>query len=570
MTVRDGDADVSIGDQFYPVQAGTSITMAESSPQPIASSTIALDAWETWADTRDHREDQLTSTQYVSRDMVGYEDLDAYGDWQSDPDYGEIWYPRQAPADWAPYRTGRWESVQPWGWTWVDESPWGFAPYHYGRWSNQRGRWGWIPGTMDPRPVYAPALVAFVSGDGWSASLSFGSGGGVGWIPLAPREVYVPSYHSSQNYIRNVNAGTMYGRTFDPSHVDVATVQYANRNVAGAVTVVPRAAFVGSQPVDRAAVQVRPADLTNVRMAAAPIAAGVVIAALARGARGGTGAADNARRPPVELPRSPRLPGAGAATPAPVNPQTTARSNQPPPEAPRARLPRGRGANPPPAGGPPQPSVRPVPPTPSGTPPANAPTGGRGRGRGDQANPPMTPPAAPPANLPTSGRGRGDQANPPVTPQVTPPASPPTRGRGRRSQGNPPVTPPVAPPPPPARGGGNPPVPVTPPTTNPPRPTHGQGRGRQAPPPPAPTTPVPNPPPPPPARGGGRANPPPAPVVPPPPPPGRGSPAKPNTPPGRGRGAPRDTGRGGKPPTAVQRDSGRGGSVPSPHLEDQP
>ena len=24
----------------------------------------------------------------------------------------------------------------PWGWTWVDDAPWGFAPFHYGRWVN--------------------------------------------------------------------------------------------------------------------------------------------------------------------------------------------------------------------------------------------------------------------------------------------------------------------------------------------------------------------------------------------------------------------------------------------------
>jgi hypothetical protein len=24
--------------------------------------------------------------------------------------------------------------MSPWGWTWVDNAPWGFAPFHYGRW----------------------------------------------------------------------------------------------------------------------------------------------------------------------------------------------------------------------------------------------------------------------------------------------------------------------------------------------------------------------------------------------------------------------------------------------------
>src|ERR1019366_9610886 len=114
-------------------------------------------------------------------------------------------------------RAGRWDAVEPWGWTWIDDNPWGFAPFHYGRWSHDRGRWGWIPGSMQSRPVYAPALVAFVSGAGWSASGSFGSGGGVGWVPLAPNEPYVPGYRASAGYVRNVNQGNVNGSRVDVS-----------------------------------------------------------------------------------------------------------------------------------------------------------------------------------------------------------------------------------------------------------------------------------------------------------------------------------------------------------------
>ena len=30
--------------------------------------------------------------------------------------------------------TASWVWLRPWGWTWVDDAPWGFAPFHYGRW----------------------------------------------------------------------------------------------------------------------------------------------------------------------------------------------------------------------------------------------------------------------------------------------------------------------------------------------------------------------------------------------------------------------------------------------------
>ena len=56
------------------------------------------------------------------------------------------------------------------------------------------------------RPVYAPALVAWVGGPRFSLSIAVGGGGGgVAWFPLGPREVYVPSYPVSRTYVTNVN-----------------------------------------------------------------------------------------------------------------------------------------------------------------------------------------------------------------------------------------------------------------------------------------------------------------------------------------------------------------------------
>src|SRR5205814_1992738 len=102
-----------------------------------------------------------------------------------EPQYGAIWVPRRVPVDWAPYRYGHWAWIEPWGWTWVDDAPWGFAPFHYGRWIFTAGNWGWVPGPRTVRPVYAPALVAWVGGPRLNASVSIGGGrGGVAWFPL--------------------------------------------------------------------------------------------------------------------------------------------------------------------------------------------------------------------------------------------------------------------------------------------------------------------------------------------------------------------------------------------------
>src|SRR5712691_6914329 len=93
------------------------------------------DGFDSWAFQRDDREDQADSANYVSREMTGYEDLDEYGDWSYVAGYGPCWRPRAIVVGWAPYRFGHWAYVGPWGWTWVEDEPWGFAPFHYGRWA---------------------------------------------------------------------------------------------------------------------------------------------------------------------------------------------------------------------------------------------------------------------------------------------------------------------------------------------------------------------------------------------------------------------------------------------------
>jgi hypothetical protein len=194
----------------------------------------------------------------VSRDVVGYQDLDAYGSWRSDASYGNVWTPNRVSAGWAPYRDGRWAWIDPWGWTWVDDAPWGFAVSHYGRWAHLRGRWCWVPGPPRSRAYYAPALVVFVGGGNFQLSISSRNVGGVAWFPLGPREVYRPSYRVSRGYFANVNnSNTVINNTVINNYYDDSrrTADYANRRVRGAVVAVPRTAFADAQPISRAAVQ---------------------------------------------------------------------------------------------------------------------------------------------------------------------------------------------------------------------------------------------------------------------------------------------------------------------------
>jgi hypothetical protein len=172
------------------------------------------DAFGDWVMQQSRDAGLSASTQrYVSPEMTGAEELDRYGSWEQSPDYGPVWFPAQIDVGWAPYRYGHWAWTRYWGWAWVDDSPWGFAPFHYGRWVQWHGRWCWAPGTYVARPVYAPALVAFVGGGpSVSVGISIGFGGGrrppppnVGWVPLAPREAYVPAYRHTDIYARRLN-----------------------------------------------------------------------------------------------------------------------------------------------------------------------------------------------------------------------------------------------------------------------------------------------------------------------------------------------------------------------------
>ncbi len=254
-TVRSGDAELTANGAAFPVHARESARLSgvDNVSQEINAAPPVND-FDEWCQVRDRREDEAqVSARYVPRDMIGYEDLDEYGTWRQVPDYGWVWAPRAVAVGWAPYHYGHWAWVEPWGWTWIDDAPWGFAPFHYGRWAFVGGGWVWLPGRMvvGARPVYAPALVAFVGGGGFGVAV--GAGGGVAaWFPLGPGEVYRPAYHVSEVYVRQVNIV----HVTNVNVINVTNVRYVNQGVQGAVTVVPREAFVGARPVNQFAVRV--------------------------------------------------------------------------------------------------------------------------------------------------------------------------------------------------------------------------------------------------------------------------------------------------------------------------
>lgn len=256
-----------------------------------------IDDFDRWASERDRMYDNSATARYVSPDVVGYAELDAYGNWQSDPEYGHVWYPTRVRTGWSPYQDGHWAWVDPWGWTWVDDEPWGFAPSHYGRWANRGGRWCWVPGPVQSRAYYAPALVAFVGGSNFQVSISTGDVGGVAWFPLGPREVYRPAYSVSRGYFERLNrSNTIVNTTVINNYyntTNVTNVVYANQRVPGAVVAVPTTTFVQAKPVRKEVIRVAHDNLVSRPVAIAP--------AVAPSERSVRGSAAQGGRPPAKV-----------------------------------------------------------------------------------------------------------------------------------------------------------------------------------------------------------------------------------------------------------------------------
>ena len=240
------------------------------------------DPLDQWSQQRDQQIVNAMSYRYVSPEMPGAADLDGYGDWTPDSDYGPIWFPRNVAADWAPYHYGHWINREPWGWVWVEDESWGYTPFHYGRWVNYRGRWGWVPGPREVHPVWSPALVVFAGGGGVGVSA---------WFPLGPGEPYRPWYPCSPRYIDQVNITNIHESRIvhvQTTYVNIVNVRnvtnitYVNRTIG--VTAMRQDDFAAGRSARQAAVQVdrrqfdrvqvvdRPAPVTMQSIVSRPVA----------------------------------------------------------------------------------------------------------------------------------------------------------------------------------------------------------------------------------------------------------------------------------------------------------
>jgi hypothetical protein len=265
VTVIRGKGEVSVAGQSYPVNAGErgDVSGTDQNVKFIPGSASEPDALDKWAQDRDLRLDNSASSQYVSRDTVGYGDLDDYGSWKQDPEAGNVWVPNNMPPDWAPYSDGNWSYVAPWGWTWVGSEPWGFAPYHYGRWMYTGGAWGWCPGPIWAPPVYGPAFVGFLG-----FGFGFGFGFGHAWFPLGWGEPYHPWYHCGPGYWNHINVYNTHINNYNARNYNNFNYRYAHD--PHAVTAASHHSFVNGQGINRGATHLTAENLRNARVAGGP------------------------------------------------------------------------------------------------------------------------------------------------------------------------------------------------------------------------------------------------------------------------------------------------------------
>ena len=278
ITVWHGEGESTGQGPSVRVKSGKAVTFSEGdSLAHYTADAPRPDSFDDWCQVRNRREDESVSARYVSPDVVGSEDLDAYGTWRQTPQYGAVWVPTEAPG-WAPYSYGHWIWVSPWGWTWVDDAPWGYAPFHYGRWVSFGGYWGWAPGPYYggwSRGWYAPALVSWYGGPGWGVGVGFGGigfgyGGGFGWCALGFGEPFIPWYRTGWGYFRNVNIYNtritninIYHNGFRNGFANANGLQHVNMTARGGFTAVNRGTLERGLPVHQNSVRLTSNDVRS-------------------------------------------------------------------------------------------------------------------------------------------------------------------------------------------------------------------------------------------------------------------------------------------------------------------
>src|SRR5215471_12103721 len=218
----------------YDVIPGSSSIIANATEVASGDGTVDT-AWDDWNAGRDRLwaqriRPQSASVRHVPSQLLdsAYE-LEENGRWERvyyEGEYHEFWRPTTVAAAWQPFTVGRWTD-----WygdqCWMPDEPFGYVTHHYGNWVAVGGIWYWAPPVATVAVATGP-LLGFAWYPGRVAWIH--SEADIGWVPLAPKEVYYAH------------------RAWGPRAVVVASVPTVSINIgslafAQAAVVVPQRAF---------------------------------------------------------------------------------------------------------------------------------------------------------------------------------------------------------------------------------------------------------------------------------------------------------------------------------------
>jgi hypothetical protein len=234
IAIKDSVDYVHNGDETkYEVKGGSTSIIADNRQVTSGEGNVDAD-WDNWNIDRDQFWNKRLQ---VKGDSVKYlpsqlqddaATLEENGRWEKVQYEGEtrqLWRPASISADWAPFTAGRWTE---WNGdqTWVPAEPFGYVTHHYGNWVRVNNYWYWAPPAPRVRVRVGPAVgIGFAWYPGRVAWIS--SGVDVGWVPLAPTEVYYSH------------------RRWGPRSVVINNVSVTNINInVGRLTYIDRAIVV--------------------------------------------------------------------------------------------------------------------------------------------------------------------------------------------------------------------------------------------------------------------------------------------------------------------------------------
>lgn len=182
------------------VTAGSSSVIADS--RQVTAGEVQTDPhWNAWNSERDALWAERMGVKGESAEYLppGLRNdayiLDECGRWEGvyyNGGHYYFWRPLSVSAGWAPFTVGRW--IVWWGdHTWIPCEPFGYLTHHYGGWVFVRGFWYWAPPVSYVRVRIGPPLpplfpFPFFWCPGRVAWIH--RRGRVGWVPLAPDEIY--------------------------------------------------------------------------------------------------------------------------------------------------------------------------------------------------------------------------------------------------------------------------------------------------------------------------------------------------------------------------------------------